>query len=144
MERRLPANWQDLWLSKHFMLREFVVTNDHPELLIDFIPDIYQVTNVSILTTLALQPARDRFGPINIHSGICPEALNEVLGRKKDTQHLYGEAADFSASETSSLVVYNWLREVLRWPGELLVSEKKAYIHVALPVLWVHPDIKIL
>jgi len=56
-----------------------------------------------------LQDCRDRFGPIRINSGNRCEAHNAKVGGTKNSQHLYGRAADFVPLEASLDDVYNHL-----------------------------------
>lgn len=144
MERRLGEGWRDIHLSENFTLGEMVVSANHPELLIDFIPSIVQVTNISILTRLVLQPVRDRFGIIKVTSAIVTPELNEKRGGKIDSQHLAGEAADIVPVTVRAGDVFDWLKNDIRWIGETLYYLREGHIHVALPVIWVHADRKII
>lgn len=144
MQRSLPKDWRELYLSHNFQFGEFVVSKDHPELIKDYTPTIEQATNSSILCRTALQKARDNFGAIEITSGIVTPELNAARGSKiTDSQHLYGEAADFILLQDYTAKAYLWLKDYLKWPGELIYYEKRGHIHIGLPVIWVHPDHKV-
>lgn len=57
----------------------------------------YEIANLSRLAEQVLQPLRDHVGkPIKIHSGYrCPE-YNVSVGGAKNSEHLFGMAADIS------------------------------------------------
>lgn len=140
MERRLGANWREINLSDNFTLGEFVVSKEFPELIEDIFPTIDQVNNLYKLCQFALQPIRDKFGPVDIHSGLRSIALNDALHGEKDSQHLYGEAADFTISKLPMLDVYAFCIHDLHWAGEVIYYQQKGHCHIALKTLWNRPD----
>jgi len=121
-----------------------VVSRDHPELLLDFVPSPEQVTKIGMLVTLAWQPIRDKWGPIEILSGIRPPALNAAVGGVSGSQHQEAEAGDGRPLRADPGDVYQWILDVLKWPGEVILYGDKGFIHVALPVIWVKADHKIV
>jgi len=82
-------------LSKNFALRELTASQTAIRKGIDNSPNQEQLINLAVLTAKILQPCRDKFGPININSGLRVLALNRAIGSGDKSQHTKGEAADF-------------------------------------------------
>ena len=82
-------------LSKNFALRELTASQTAIRKGIDNSPNQEQLINLAVLTAKILQPFRDKFGPININSGLRVLALNRAIGSGDKSQHTKGEAADF-------------------------------------------------
>ena len=57
-------------LSKNFALRELTASQTAIRKGIDNSPNQEQLINLAVLTAKILQPCRDKFGPININSGL--------------------------------------------------------------------------
>lgn len=150
MLRVLAKDWRDIHLGEHFTLGECVVSASHPELAAKITPTIEQANNLFWLVHFCAQPARYKHGRLKVTSGLVSEELNNArvlnYGTEptKDTQHLKGEALDLKPLDETPLKVFLWMRDVLKWKGELLYYEKRGHLHVALPSLFVHPDIKII
>ena len=79
-------------ISPHFMLREFLNQEKHPQ----NIPTMQDVINLTYGCHLLLEPARLIVGPIIINSGFRNEDVNCRVGGVKNSQHLIGQAADIS------------------------------------------------
>ena len=80
----------EIKLSPHFMLSEFLNLKKYPENL----PTMQAVTNLTYGCHLLLEPARLEVGPIIINSGFRNEAVNRGVGGVRNSQHLIGQAAD--------------------------------------------------
>ena len=80
----------DIRLSKHFKLSEFLNLKKYPE----NIPTMQVVANLAYGCHFILEPARIEVGPIIINSGFRNEAVNRQVGGVKNSQHLLGQAAD--------------------------------------------------
>ena len=86
----MKENLNDVRLSPHFLLREFLNLGKHPE----NIPTMQAVANLTYGCHLLLEPARFIVGPIIITSGFRCEAVNRKVGGVRNSQHLLGQAAD--------------------------------------------------
>ncbi len=86
----MKENLNDVRLSPHFLLREFLNLSRHPE----NIPTMQAVANLTYGCHLLLEPARFIVGPIIITSGFRCEAVNRKVGGVRNSQHLVGQAAD--------------------------------------------------
>ena len=86
----MKENLNDVRLSPHFMLKEFLRLGKYPE----NIPTMQAVANLTYGCHLLLEPARFIVGPIIITSGFRCEAVNRKVGGVRNSQHLVGQAAD--------------------------------------------------
>ena len=86
----MKENLNDIRLSPHFKLGEFLNLRKYPE----NIPSIQVVANLTYGCHQLLEPARQIVGPIIINSGFRNEAVNRKVGGVKNSQHLLGQAAD--------------------------------------------------
>ena len=105
----MKENLNEIKLSKHFLLREFLNLKKHPE----NIPTMQVVANLTYGCLMLLEPARAIVGPIIINSGFRSEAVNRKVGGVKNSQHLIGQAADIrpkDPAQFSALVAFfkNW------------------------------------
>ena len=81
---------ENIKLSEHFMLSEFLNPKKYP----DNIPTVQQITNMMYGCRNLLEPARQVVGPIIINSGFRNADVNRRVGGVKNSQHLQGQAAD--------------------------------------------------
>ena len=88
---------QDIQLSPHFKLNEFIKSRTARENGIDNTPPPEAVENLRALCIHTLEPLREALGlPIIITSGYRCKVLNERITHHSATsQHMQGEAADF-------------------------------------------------
>ena len=86
----MKENLNEIKLSKHFLLREFLNLKKYPENL----PTMQVVANLTYGCHLLLEPARLEVGPILINSGFRSETVNRRVGGVSNSQHLIGQAAD--------------------------------------------------
>lgn len=77
-------------LSPHFLLSEFLNLGKYPQ----NIPTMQDVANLTYGCLFLLEPARSEVGPIIINSGFRNENVNRKVGGVKNSQHLFGQAAD--------------------------------------------------
>ena len=86
----MKDNLNDIRLSQHFKLSEFLNLKKYPE----NIPTMQVVVNITYGCHLLLEPARLEVGPIIVNSGFRSEAVNRRVGGVRNSQHLIGQAAD--------------------------------------------------
>ena len=90
-EPRITMNYNDVRLSQHFQLSEFLNLGKYP----DNIPTVQQISNLIYGCRNLLEPARQAIGcPIIINSGFRNPRVNALVGGVKNSQHLLGQAAD--------------------------------------------------
>jgi zinc D-Ala-D-Ala carboxypeptidase len=84
-------------LSPHFDMAEFTTSQTASRLGIDNDPPLDVVANLK-RTAQGLEGVRVLLGvPIMISSGYRSPALNKAVGGSKNSQHMTGEAVDFTA-----------------------------------------------
>ena len=105
-------------LSPHFTLYELTRTSSG----LYNGPTIDQIRALTVLCTTLLEPVRNRFGPVSIHSGYRGPAVNAAIGGSKTSQHMKGEAADFHCADAR-------LEDIMRW---IVVESGLSYGQVIL------------
>jgi zinc D-Ala-D-Ala carboxypeptidase len=123
-------------LSRSFRLEEFAVSREHPE-LVKPVPQAL-VPRVQLLANTVLQPIRDALGrPMSIISGYRPLALNNAVDGEPTSQHVVGEAADWTCHDIRGafLTVLDLVRDgKLGGAGQIIgYGRRRGFIHVALP-----------
>jgi hypothetical protein len=91
-------------LSPHFTLHELTRTKSG----LYNGPTIDKIKALTALCSTLLEPVRNRFGPVSIHSGFRSVAVNAAIVGSKNSQHMKGEAADFHCADAR-------LEDVMRW-----------------------------
>jgi hypothetical protein len=92
-----------------------------------------------------LEPIRERFGPVIIHSGFRGISLNNAVGGSKSSQHMKFEAADFHCANATLQEVFDWVRKEsgLHY-GQLILEGrspgKPTWIHISLGAPWRDSD----
>ena len=121
-------------LSKNFLLHEFKVSNDHPELAENIKFTIEDVLKLKILCLECLQPIREKFGVLFILSGKRNKKLNYAVGGSKTSDHLNSLAADFSLNHDMEHI-FKWIvlesgidfRQIIYYP-------EQNFIHISCNV----------
>ena len=105
----------DILLSPHFELREFVVSQTARDHGLDNTPPAEAVENLRALCVHTLEPLREALGlPIIITSGYRTRELNHLLVQHSNkSQHMNGEAADFVVQGSKVKVQGESRRELL-------------------------------
>lgn len=129
----MRRNDLDFRLTEHFTLREFMVSSSYPHAFDSIEPDPEGVLKLYWLSLFALEPIREHYGRVVIHSGFRTSKLNSDLGGSPTSQHLYYEAADIICPGKSMELVYDFVVEELKWKGEAFYYAKKGHLHIALP-----------
>lgn len=95
-------------LSKNFKLSEFTRSQTATRHGINNEPTLEHKLNIALLTSIVLQPLRDKLGTITISSGYRSENLNRAIGGSVLSQHCKGQAADIEVPGMSNydLAVY--------------------------------------
>lgn len=126
----------DIQLSKHFSLRELVITSNR---IIDNRPTQEIVERLTALANNFLEPIRRQFGAIRINSGYRCRELNISIGGAKKSSHMFGCAADIYplVRGTTLQSVVNWIVEKsnLQYDQVILESSSTAnWIHIGMSV----------
>ena len=128
----------DLQLTENFLLHEFAVSRDFPELAdeIDF-TDI-EVERLRFACAAYLQPLRNRFGKVIILSGKRSPELNAVVGGAISSDHLYllnplhsdAGAVDFTTVDLPGAVA--WMRGNFVYKL-LIYYPQRRFVHLSFP-----------
>ena len=119
-------------LSRDFTLSEFTDTDTG----LPNVPGEGEIRNLKLLAQKVLQPARDKFGVINVTSGFRSPEVNSSVKGSATSDHLYGRAADIQCEDMAT--VFNYIRKYL--PFKQLIWEfgtdvQPGWIHVSYDVL---------
>ena len=121
----MTGNFQDIQLSAHFRLSEFLNLKKHP----GNIPTVRDVDNLIYGCLNLLEPARQHVGPIIVNSGYRNEVYNRQVGGVRNSQHLLGQAADIRPKDPRQfqrlvdfLRTCDYTDQLLTGPGWLHIS----------------------
>lgn len=120
-------------LTQNFTLNELVYSETATSHNIDNRPSVPVISNLQALCTNILQPLRDALGcPIVITSGFRCAELNKRIGGAANSQHLYGQAADFIVPQKDLKEVFKFIKAKLPY-DQLLYEYNKTdrWIHVS-------------
>lgn len=128
-------------LSKNFTLEEMLYSSTaEAKGINNKTTDPVIIENLRALCTYVLQPTRDNFGPLTVSSGYSCLALATVLGRKPNSQHCKGEAADIVSSKVSNLEIADWLSRNIDF--DQLIYERRYRRGTKQVYDWVHVSYK--
>ena len=97
----------DKQLSKNFKVREFYCHDGSDKVLID--TELVEI----------LQSIRDAFGkPITINSAYRNVTYNKKIGGAKNSQHVYGKAADIRVDGVPPFAVAAWMEQHIKSVGK--------------------------
>ncbi len=137
-------------ISKDFWREEFIVSEDHPELLKDISFTPMEAERTRCLVLYLLQPMRDHLNArIDILSGKRSLELNNAIpGSHPNSDHLYKPerksiACDFTTSDLAKAFEYlNMNRTLFKMA---YMNTRKNFIHLSgLDNLWGRGTLKIL
>lgn len=118
---------------KYFTIEEMIKSSTATAKRIDNTPNQTVIDSLTKLIEAVLDPLREWYGkPIRVNSGYRCEALNKAVGSKaKNSQHLYGEAADITVgSKTENEKLFNYIKDNL--PFDQLINESNfSWVHVS-------------
>jgi hypothetical protein len=93
-------------LTANFTLEELTKTR----FALDNTPSPKVVENLQLLCERVLQPLRDAVGPVNVTSGYRSKVVNEAVNGARNSDHLWGYAADLQSPDGNHRKLYDWLK----------------------------------
>ena len=124
-------------LSNNFTLAELCNSATGKRLGIQNVPGKEEIKNLELLAKNILQPIRDHFdAPIHIISGYRSPLLNKKVGGAKNSQHLFGQAADIDNDNTkvSNADIFNFIKDNLKFDQliwEFGTDNNPEWVHVS-------------
>ena len=101
---------EDMKLSEHFVLKEFIKSDTATRKRISNIPSPQHAANLKKVCEKILEPVRNHFGkPVRINSGYRGPALNAAVGGSGKSQHCNGEAVDFEIDGLPNPQLAQWV-----------------------------------
>lgn len=122
------------YLTPHFRLFEFVVSEIASRRGISNIPTQIQVNNLKRLCETILEPARLVLGPLRILSGFRSNVLNLWVGGSSTSDHPNGHCADVLPLRASKIEFARWVSENCKFDQiilELGTVKEPDWIHVS-------------
>lgn len=93
-------------LTAKFTLAELTKTRFD----LDNTPSPQVVENLRTLCEKVLQPLRDAVGPVNVTSGYRSKLVNQAVNGARNSDHLFGYAADLQSPDGDHRKIYDWLK----------------------------------
>lgn len=93
-------------LTANFTLEELTKTRHD----LDNTPSPQVVQNLQLLAEKVLQPLRDAVGPVNVTSGYRSKLVNQAVNGARNSDHLWGYAADLQSPDGNHRKLYDWLK----------------------------------
>lgn len=115
-------------LTKNFSLKELTTTSIN----FDNTPNEEQISRLRVLCEKILQPTRDWYGkPIIVTSGYRSAKVNKAVGGVDTSQHVKGEACDFTGSNRNiNKILHDYIRDNLEF-DQLINEYNYQWIHVS-------------
>ena len=116
-------------LSPHFTLAEMTSSTAAVRRGLDNTPSPAVTDALARLCIRVLEPVRLHFGPVRVTSGYRSPAVNAAIGGAKSSQHVMGEAADFTVPGVSNLDVCQWMMRTLRYDQLIYEFGEAGWVH---------------
>ena len=117
-------------MKLNFKMSELIYSKTALKNQIYNMPRLDELDNLLELIINVLQPVRDQFkSEVVINSGYRNQKLNTLVKGAKNSQHLKGQAADFTVKNHSIEEVIDWIKENLVF--DQLINEYDKWIHVS-------------
>ena len=125
-------------ISRNFWLYEFERSQKASRHNVDNSAPPEAVSEIQGLVLNVLQPVRDFLGrPIYISSGYRSPWLNREIGGATQSQHMYGQAADFECWGVSNVELFHTIKNLFTYDQLILErhdpqkGENSGWIHVS-------------
>lgn len=118
-------------IGQHFTLGELTVSQTAARRGIKNNPGATELANLRALVHNILDPLREAVGrPVVVSSGFRSAMVNKAIGGASSSQHVLGQAADFTVPGMTTQQVVDRIRE-LGLPFDQLIEEFGSWVHVS-------------
>ncbi len=132
MRSLLPSDENNMQLSEHFELAEFLVSETAARRGIANEPTPEIIENLRRLCQLVLEPLRVKLArPVVITSGYRSPALNRAIGGSPTSHHMQGRAADLIVPGMTPLAVCQAANQ-LKLPCVQIIHEFGRWAHLSV------------
>ena len=115
----------------NFKISELIHSEIAERCKISNMPDIKSLDNILNLIVCCLQPIRDVIAkPMIISSGYRSKALNKKVGGSVNSQHLSGQAVDFTVKNMKPDEIINIIKKN-NIEFDQLINEYDKWVHVS-------------
>lgn len=119
-------------LSQNFTLAEMTKSATASRRGLDNTPSPQVIAALTLLCNRVLEPVRARYKrPVIITSGYRSPAVNKAAGGAASSQHILGEAADFTVHGVSNIEVCRWMEAELNYDQLIYEFGESGWIHAS-------------
>lgn len=121
-------------LTKNFTLSELIISQTALRMRLDNTPTDQIKRNLKITAQKILQPIRDHYNlPVVVTSGYRSVAVNRAVGGSSRSQHVTGQAVDFTVPTIDNFTVATWISKNLKYDQlilEFYTGGNSGWVHV--------------
>jgi len=121
-------------LTPNFYLSEMLISQTASRMRLDNRPTEAVKRNLKLVAEKVLQPVRNHYNkPVVITSGYRSPAVNRAVGGSVSSQHMLGQAVDFTVPSVDNYSVALWIRDNLKYDQlilEFYTGGNSGWIHV--------------
>jgi uncharacterized protein YcbK (DUF882 family) len=122
-------NAKKIKITEHFTLYEVAHSDTAIKNNIDNTPNATIIANAVFLIKKVLEPVRIHFNkPVNVNCIYRCSLVNDKVGGAKNSQHLFGQAADIYISGIPNSVIVDFIRKNLDFDQLILEA---SWVHVS-------------
>ena len=118
-------------MNLNFTISELIKSDTASKYNINNMPDINSLDNLLDLIFYCLQPLRDKLNkPVVITSGYRSTRVNRLTGGVSNSQHLYGQAADFIINGMTPFQIIEKIK-TYNIDFDQLINEYDKWVHIS-------------
>lgn len=118
-------------MKLNFTMSELIYSNEAIKKNVNNTPDVESLDNMLLLIASVLQPIRNAIKkPMIITSGYRSPKLNKIVGGKPNSQHLKGQAADFTIKGLKPKQIVEFIKN-MGIEFDQLINEYDSWVHIS-------------